>query len=314
MTTRPPAVFAVGKYPGDAEYLRSDGGDLVASLADWIDAGMMGGYQRYGTAWAARFAAGHAHAFLWHGDGSAEEFLCGVLAPSRDAVGRPYPLAVVARVPGELGARAAHVLPLAFGDFLESASALIEDVLAAPVDRDALEDALRALPIPDATVVARAEAEYQAWCESVRTDRGWDVIFPEGPSSERAGRALDTALAASVVGEAGHVEGQLGLRAPLGSGGPAAAVLWLDALGRLGGWSSPQAAFWSAEQASLVIALGSPDPSLLADLWAPEFANHSLLDLTVPMDAGVASGPCSARFSDEGAEASMRDFLASLSR
>src|SRR5438067_1124396 len=116
MRIRPPVVFAVGKYPGDPEYLRAEGGDLVARLGDWIDAGMMSGYERYGRAWAARFAAGLSLGFLWHGDGSAGEFLCGVLAPSRDAVGRPYPLAIVARVPGDLAGGSAHVLPLAFGD------------------------------------------------------------------------------------------------------------------------------------------------------------------------------------------------------
>jgi type VI secretion system ImpM family protein len=314
MTMRSAASFAVGKYPGDPEYLRADGGELVASFGDWIDGGMVDGYERYGAAWPARFAAGRSHAFLWWGDGSAAEFLCGVLAPSRDAVGRPYPLAVLARVPAEVATNAAHVLPLAFGDFLEDVSELIDAVCAAPVPRETLLEKVRALPIPDGGVVARAEADYAEWCRGVHTDRAWDAIFPEGPSSERAGRALDAALAASGGGDAGHVDGVVGARVPLGSGGPGAAVLWLDVFGRLGRWSSRRAVFWSAEEASLVVALGRPEASLLPNVWAPEPANPGLIDLTVPSEAASASGPCSARFAEDGAETSMRDFLAFLSR
>ncbi len=82
------SVFAIGKFAGHPEFIRADvSGEAVDSFDDWLDRGSLAALERWGAAWATTFPMGVAHGFFWGTPRDATR-ICGVVAPSRDAVGR----------------------------------------------------------------------------------------------------------------------------------------------------------------------------------------------------------------------------------
>ncbi len=322
----PGAVFALGKFAGHPEFLRADG-DAAASLDAWLNAGWEAALMRHGAAWSGAFKMGAAYGFLWRppvparGAGARVdpgERLCGVIAPSVDSVGREYPLAIAARVPAALIAHAPHAVPLAFGDFLEGAYALVSEARTRPMAADELSHHLRGLAVPSYAEVGQAEAEYLAWCHHARLEQAWGAVFPGPDPLDAAARALDT-LAGALAPFRGRegVETPLTLRLPLGAGGPAAAVLWIDVVRRLCRWSSAApSAFWAAEEGALLLPLGAPAPSMLRELWSADPSNETVYDVTMGNDAGPASGLRHLAWTlrDQRPDARMEELLAALLR
>ncbi|MBB4010031.1 type VI secretion system-associated protein TagF [Allorhizobium taibaishanense] len=88
-----------GKLPSHGDFL-SEGleRDMVATLDAWIRGGLYACEQEFGAAWAELFAASPPWRFIvekgvW--DGAAH---AGVMVPSRDRVGRSFPLIVMAQM------------------------------------------------------------------------------------------------------------------------------------------------------------------------------------------------------------------------
>ena len=293
-------IDAVGKIGGEAEYLRAET-EAGALFDAWLDEGFEAGFERWGEEWKGALRKGGPHAFVWwpRDADRAGGPLCGVLAPSRDAVGRDYPLAVFARLGAEAAARSPHILFLALGAFLDEVWGIVEVARRTPVTRSELALGLRRLPAPHDDLAVRAMDEYAEWCRTVRFRDGWNALVPAGLK-----RTDDLLLAIDQRLEDGL------LRLPVGNGGVGAVTLWLDIVGRvLGQAEARSSAFWTADDRALVIARGAPPVSIVEALWArnPELP----FDVTVPLeDDPDQSGVVSAVDSD----ASMAEFLESLAR
>jgi type VI secretion system protein ImpM len=293
-----PTVFALGKFAGHPEFLRADG-DTAASLDEWLNSGWQAALLRHGDAWSRGFKMGSAYGFLWRArarpgekPGATDDRLCGVIAPSVDSIGRDYPLCVFARVPAALVARAPHAVPLAFGDFLEQAYALVTDARARPMPSDELAHHLRTLAVPSYADVGQAEAEYLQWCREARLGDAWGAVFPGVDPLDRAARVLDV-LAGALAPFRGRegVETSLTLRLPLGAGGPAAAVLWIDVVRRMCRWSSAApSAFWATDAGALLLPLGAPPPGMLRELWSADPTNETVYDVAAGEDQSPPSG------------------------
>lgn len=226
-------AFAIGKITGEPEFLRSG-----SPLDGWLYAGFEAAFERWGEDWRGVFRAGSAFAFLW-GD------FCGIVAPSRDSVGRDYPLAICAPIVG--GTHPAVLL--ASRGFLENASALLRDARSTRMTRDELAWLLSGLRVPTDDDVRDAALEYEHWLRTTQAREGWAPMVPSG--------LLEVQMAK---------EGGV-MRVPIGGGGAAAAALWLDVIERTIG--RPGASFWSADEGTLAVWKNTPT-SLIGSLWPGE--------------------------------------------
>jgi type VI secretion system protein ImpM len=311
-------VFAVGKFVGYPEFLRPDaGGEALEAFDSWVERGTMAAHERWGAQWATTFPMGAAYGFLWP---SARDrtCLCGVIAPSRDAVGRDYPLAVVARFPEALVVRAPHVVPLAYGDFLDGAYRVVDDARTIPMSVGDLSARLQALAAASVDDVRRAEAEYSSWCHETPLEQGWGAVFPSSNPLEKAVRAIH-AIGTVLAPFRGREEPDtsLVLRLPLGNGGVAAAALWFDIVRRVGRWSrTVPSAFWGLDDGVLLVSIGRAPSSAFAELWRQDPASVTSCDIANLDDP---SSPSSLRdraqaFAGSPRETPMSSFLESLVR
>jgi len=275
-TPSQPGTFALGKYAGYAEFVRADDDAALERFEGWIDEGMMEAHERWGEAWRADFTMGVAHGFLWCGPRGDDARLCGVIAPSRDSVGRDYPLAVLARVSQALIARAPHVVPLAFGAFLDDAYATVADARVVPMSPAQLRDRVRALQAAGPNDLLRAEHEYGTWCRETRLEDAWSAIFPVADPVAAAAHTLDALV--TIRGQE-QPDTNLLIRLPLGNAGAAAAAVWIDIVRRITHRSATSpSAFWAVDAGALLIAPGAVPRAALAELWHPDPSNGIVFD------------------------------------
>lgn len=296
--------MAKGKIPSYPEFLSPrTTREPERSFDQWLELGVGLASHQYGADWQEAFETGGVQGFVWRGPGgTSETLLSGLLFPSCDAVGRRYPLAVAVGVPRALVAHAPHVLPLAFGDFLERAHHATSDFgELQPAD---LVARLATLGPPSEEDVTSAIADYDAWCRSTRPEEAWSAIFEDGDP----GRSLPILYALGSATEAVRGVEQpaagVSLRLPLGRGGPASATLWLDVIRRLSRWTrTVPTTFWAVNQGSLVVSLGDAPPGVLSALWYQ--GSEHVYDLTVPPTAATEGSVLSVG-------SRMSDLLASL--
>ena len=294
------SVVAMGKIPGHPEFLSNrTAREPEESFDGWLEAGMGLAGHRYGAAWTSAFELGAVQGFVWRAPRASrcDTLLCGVMFPSRDSVGRHYPLAVVCDVPQAVVTRAPHVVPLAFGGFLERAhDAAADFATLAPAD---LAARLVGLGPPSDDDVARAAADYETWSNETPVESGWSAVFADHPV-ERSRAVIEDlrTLTAAVRGVEAPAQA-VSIRLPLGEGGPASAVLWLDVVRRLCGWNSTvPSTFWAVTDGSLVIALGDAEPGVLSALWYRDPAGENVCEVGATVDAPPASmAPGSQRLS-----------------
>ena len=256
----PGHVSAIGKLLGEPEFIRADT-EALASFEAWLDESFEEAFERWGHDWRVTFREGRSYSFLWWPPGELEDAdpFCGVIAPSRDSVGRDYPFAVLAQVPRRIIALAPHAVPLAIGAFLSAAYDLVGKARSRPVSRTELASALRSMPSPREVDVTRGRDVYTHWCETVPAAEAWASI------------AHDECAPEEIAMEAVARKNEESLRLPLGARGQHAAALWLDVRARTTG-AAAQSSFWSIGDRLLFVTRGSAPRTLLGALWA-EVAN-----------------------------------------
>jgi type VI secretion system protein ImpM len=282
---------ALGKFAGYPEFLRpSEGGEALEGLDAWMDEGTQVAHERWGAEWNTAFLMGAAYGFLWKARPD-DTHLCGIIAPSRDAVGRDYPLAVATRFSPTLVARAPHIVPLAFGDFLDEAYRVVDEARSTPLSVADFTARVQAIATATEDEVLRAEAEYAEWSHHTRLEEGWGAVFPGDRPLEQATRALEVIGAALVpVREHRSLETPLVLRLPLGTGGVAAAALWFDVVRRICRWSSTiPAAFWAVDNQALILPVGTVPTRTLSELWRPSVGSGFVCDGTDSMPWSMRS-------------------------
>lgn len=86
------SIGVIGKHPGYGDFLRAGLGAPVADgLSDWLDRTLAAQRDAMGNDWPAFWDAAQDLRF-WIGRAVLGRTLAGVLRPSRDRVGRRYPL------------------------------------------------------------------------------------------------------------------------------------------------------------------------------------------------------------------------------
>ena len=313
-----PRLAVFGKTPRMGDFLRvGNGGAAGEALEQWVEQGLAYAEAKRGAAWPSIYGAGATYAFIFRPPRSspAREPLVGVIKPSVDAVGRRFPLVVYAQALSRAAVPWPHILPMAFGDFLDAAATLLFEADSVTGIAD-MQAALRRIAPPHTADADRNAHEYEAWAASTPLEHAWSVVYG-------ADRWLSAPRAVHTIAEAvGPFRGQeapatkLGLRLPLGPGGIAAAVFWLDVVRRMARTpAEARTCFWCFDGASgcAIVQLGDTPASALSELWAPDPNSDSLCDLSVPtsVDTGRFLGRLPPHLAEvlQAPQALVRDFL-----
>jgi type VI secretion system ImpM family protein len=316
-------VSVFGKVPRMGDFLRVGArGPSGDALEQWVEQGLTLAESKRNPVWPTLFASGAPYAFIFRPPRATtlRDAVVGVIRPSKDAVGRRYPLVVWSLAIPRSTVPWPHILPMALGDFFEAAANLLleADAVAGAADMQA---AMARVPPPHLADADRNAEEYEAWATTTPLEQAWNVIFggSQGMSQVRAVHTIAETVAPFRGAEGASTK--VGLRLPLGPGGIAAAAFWLDTVRRLA--RSPQevrSCFWSFDgtAGSAVLQLKDTPGSTLAELWAPDTNSEYLCDLTVP--ASVDVGRFLTKLPPQVAEALqtpgilVRDFLDRLTR
>jgi type VI secretion system protein ImpM len=302
-------AFVLGKFPGHPEFLRA-ADDVGAALDAWIDAGWQRACATHGAAWEPAFASGAIYGFVWNPGVKSDQVACGVIAPSSDSIGRPYPLVVARPVAAGLLSAGWPFVPTAAGNLLDGAYSIIVDARSSALALGDLESRLRDLGAPAADEYQAAEAEHTAWCHDVTIDDGWRAVFDESGGREAIGASLDglaDALSPWVKRE--RPTTSVYLRLPLGVGGSAVATLWLDVVRRIGRWKQTiPSVFWAVESGTMLLTIAPPGPTMIRELWHPDASDEHVFDLAAVSVDETSTTPVS-RFLADHPGAAMSDLL-----
>jgi type VI secretion system ImpM family protein len=271
----------LGKAPWRAEFLRVSGrSSELRSFDDWVF--------RNGSALTEppSESSSVSHGFVIRPE-HADPALCGiagVLAPSHDSAGRPYPLCIAAPIAfdADVGSHP-EAAPIILESYWDLAIDILTEVRAAPLAaEDATLDALTERGIEPG---AGAIDLYGDWLK--RTNIADFCALLERPRDwlDRALLAIGDAAADPRRREGSrrspHADS---IRLPLGQAGGSALCFWLDVVRRAARWSARVPSFFWSHDGQLgdaLILLDLPTDKTLAALWHVGRA-HDVCDLTPP--------------------------------
>jgi type VI secretion system ImpM family protein len=268
------AVF--GKLPWAGDFLQVGHPPGREQLLEWLEHGIALGAER-GAAWKTNFELNAQKGFVLPcGRGSV---VAGVMAPSRDAVGRRFPFVTYVALPEDQILVAPHVMPLMLGSFLHAAG---NQILEFQAQESNIGEAIRRIPFPDTKALSAHEEGYAQWASGETLRNAGQAIFG-GNWREELAHALYVTWE-SVLPFAGQESPPtpLTIRFPLGAGLTGAAVFWLQVVRLCAGWKSTiPCAIWSfePERPSLTVQLGPNAPQTFADIWEVAPANENLCNL-----------------------------------
>lgn len=237
--------------------------------------------EKAGSRWTEVYGAGGVQAFVYRpAAGGKAAALVGAFGPSSDRAGRRFPLSAAVPLFAPAGLLAApEILPLVLESCWQSTSELVLALMADPSAN--LEQRLGELRVAEVEV-EDALVSYDEWTRSLPTDELWTLIFGE---RHRVDPASVLALVSETVRTCRGVETPttpLCLRLPLGMAGGAAVCFWLDWVSSIARWKATLPSFfWSHDgrQGTMILALGVPPASTLAELWLPTAERQEICDL-----------------------------------
>lgn len=280
MQTAAPELAYFGKVPAHGDFVRGGaGGAAVRAMDAWVQEGLYAAKQRLGAHLAP--ACARAGSFGFFLDAGPAGPLAGVLQPSRDRVGRVYPLVIAAEA--DASVRPADA-PERFADFVGRAAAVARDAAAGsftPADLAAQVAMLG--PAPNGH--AHGNVSFDQFLRDMPVSSLWTHLW---------GHADDTRkylLFKNLLDLVPPLRGRLPerfpivLRFPLGADAPPRALevrFWLDVVARLLGETPAQPSFfWSLDagapgEAFLLLTLRPPPPELFTYLLVADPGSDTL--------------------------------------
>ncbi|GAC1537258.1 MAG: hypothetical protein NVS3B10_29190 [Polyangiales bacterium] len=283
----PAGISGFGKVPRMGDFVRARAhGEPVASFEGWIQEAIAYGEAKRGAEWPAVYDGGAIHAFVFRPPKKAktDRVLAGVVRPSRDAVGRRFPLVIGGAIDEAAVAGGPHILPLLLGEFFEQASASVlaaDTAVGTLADFEAQVDRVHAPQVQPADAQGRTY-EYDQWSYQTPLWTAWSILYGDGNSVAPI-HAMHTILEclAPFRGQEAPTT-PLSLRVPLGQGGVAAAAFWIDVVRRVARWGATVPTFFfhfDGFQGSMLLQLGDTPVSSLVELWSPDPRSDVVCDL-----------------------------------
>lgn len=282
----------------------------AAHLSRWLEQGVGWAATQAKEAWDS-IAFTTPRSFLFRPERSeyVDRVIFGLLQPSRDSVGRSFPLAIYSELSLGSDLDGYSVLPLVIGDFLESASTILEQAVRGVDPRGLLPQ----LPRGVAPRIASAKSEFAAWATNTSVSTVFAAFFADDWVAR--GQNVLCSLHSIAAPFAGRElpDTPLSLRLPLGSAGIAGAVFWIEVVRKILRWKrAVPVCFWHAyvDSGQLVIALGEPSMRSLLGLWVANDLDDAHCDLTMGESAfGQLPNAASSALSSD---VSVAKFLAAL--
>jgi type VI secretion system protein ImpM len=263
------SIGLVGKAPAQADFMRIDAADASAQeLLSWLEQSD-DALRRTGAALPPTPTA-----FVFSGP-SLRNTLVGVLAPSRDHVGRSFPLAVFAVLPAAALSDHYRLVPAAFRNFLGASGSLLQE--APSLSAAQIAERVRALPRTGESEWRSADDERRALLEQPSASWLTELTELGGPLGPHY--ALRTFVAACRDRAAEPPKSAIVLACPLGAAGP---MPWLELAARILRWKGQAPALlWNeAAPPRLLLTLGASPGSSLSYLARPDSNAPSLWSLT----------------------------------
>jgi len=274
----------LGKHPTQGDFLAGGNRDseftsfdaFLTHNIEWAEA-------KGGPEWVDAYNAGSVQAFVYRPTSpSHASALVGAFAPSWDRAGRRFPLTVAVPLlapPALL--TAPEVLPLALESTWQSTS---ERLLSFTSNPDRRVEVGQSLLGEAQIALDETFADYAAWTRTLTSRELWALIFGvERPVDPVRVLSHVSRTVAMCRGNA-RTESLLALRVPLGAAGGASLCFWLDWVSRVARWRTTiPSFFWShdGQEGAAVIALGSPPPCTLAELWNPTGSQEQIYDIAI---------------------------------
>jgi type VI secretion system ImpM family protein len=268
----------LGKVPWREEYLNTGDDPSFIMFDRWLTENVEFAAARAGNGWVEAYRTGSIHAFVFRPLRTQLPLLAGTIAPSFDKAGRNYPRVVASAISHAHDVcRTPEVLPLALEPFWQYSSVAVAEA-------GSIEDfSPRHLSEGEAHIDPHAlGSTYGEWARDLRLVELWDLVYG-------AGAAADAHAAIRLVIEAirpySGVElsdTPLTLRLPLGSAGGAAVCFWIELVRRSARWNvTIPSFFWSHDgnAGAMLLHLGAPPKSTLAELWLPTRRRDEFCDL-----------------------------------
>lgn len=267
------AVAAFGKIPAASDFIRAQPASQEMTAFDaWVGRAVAQAERDAGGGWGSAFDSGPTYGFVWSAasSGKVRSVLAGVLAPSRDAVGRRYPVAICLPLPFAPVAPAPQLLPLLLGEFFLRARSAAHLAMAARSTGEfqAIVDAtlppsLDSLPLHAASYAQRTRAM------AIRDVLGG--LFADGALG--AEHAVHTILEATAPYRGRDAPPlHLAVRAPTGTDPLASSAAWMDVVRAAAAWKeNVPSCFVALDERTpgLLLHLGGEAPAtLLADAWS----------------------------------------------
>jgi type VI secretion system ImpM family protein len=314
MRLETPALL--GKVPWRDEYLNVGvDGPSFRVFDRWLTENIEFAAARAGDRWEDAYRAGVIHAFVFRPMRTQLPLLAGAISPSFDSAGRNYPLVVASTVARAHDfCRTPEALPLLLEEFWQLSSGA---VAVARATRDFApshfgDDAADV----DGTAVVSAYAD---WAQKLPLVELWDLVYGAGGAAN--GRSA-VRLVLEAIRPSSGVElsdTPLTLRLPLGSVGGAAVCFWIELVRRSARWKvTIPSFFWSHDgnTGTMLLHLGVPPKSTLAELWLPTQQRDEFCDLLEfgdpqPMRSLDEPPPALARVLSS-ASATVRDLMLAI--
>lgn len=299
------SVGAFGKIPSQGDFVRIQCGTAAAAALDrWLEEGV--DLVRRADAQLPEAPA----QFLFRAPG-VREVLLGVLAPSRDAVGRRFPLAIFGALDGAALAESFPILPTAFARFLGTAAQLVVTAASTPPSDPAA--AVRALPVPSPQEISIADELLR---KTLLAARGADFIgrlFASAPEGCRY-YAFRTFLGACRQSGGNPNKGGPTLDCPVTC--DVDRLTWLELARRLLGWrDTAPSLLWN--ETRLLMSLGPAPPALLSYHAKPDHDGASLWPLSTTradaIEAARGALKPAHREAIDAADSNLEALVASLS-
>jgi type VI secretion system protein ImpM len=277
-----PRIGVFGKLPAAGDFVANNATLPVArGLQDWLvgEIEHLFGKRRKPPAVPIRFLAR---------DPSGSGACLGVASPSRDKVGREFPIVVLTYVDVPVATNRFASLPAAYAPFLDQAAALL--VEAAAQDVASVMARADALPLPGPRELEDARTWTQQALEQTAGQTILEALF--GPLSQGVHyHGINLFLVACEQVRGGD-PGQASIILDCPAKDDVQLAFWLRfAQDQLQWRRAPPSLFWTTESGPggrLLIALGAPplgvlhflgDPTLAADrLWPMRTANPNAVD------------------------------------
>ena len=267
-------VGLYGKHPGAGDFLRLNASSPEVGLMDeWLSSGLDRSRRvladfdgAYGGLFYAAFLLGFS------GEARAGGALIGVMAPSRDEIGRQFPLVIFTHLSRDLASRGFRASP--YEAFIGEASRLLQR--RNTLTRDELLRAVEGLTPPDAQSQQLAGEQLSTYLLETPWLTAFNTMFGLSAPAQTA-RAMGLMQQVNAGIRAGRPLPRYGLRCPLGKDGAGNAGFWLDLL--RAGLNQPLqlSLLWSPSH--LVIYPGVCSSKALPALLDPRWEDEGICDL-----------------------------------